>query len=111
MQTKILDTQEAGNKFWAFQDARMRSIVNASLYTDNQKTRAERMKLGLELVYYGKSFYIAYGKRGISIKIDRAQVRDNKNLALLDADYSAEGIVKKVSSQGIIYNIPKVVLH
>ena len=51
MQTRKLDTQEANVKWFAARDARMRNIANASLYTDKQKTRAERMKLALEMVY------------------------------------------------------------
>ena len=67
MQTRILDTQEAPNKFWAYKDAAMRSLVNSTAYTQSERTRAERLKLGLELVYNGK-FYIAFGKQGVSLK-------------------------------------------
>jgi len=107
MQTLALDTQEAVNKAWAYKDARMRDIANASTYTLAQRTRAERMKYALELVYNARNSYIAHGKRGISIKLDQAQVRDRRTLKLLEADYALEGIVKKVSAQGVIYNIPR----
>lgn len=105
MKQTVLDTQEAPNKWWAARDAQMRNIANKSHHTEQSKIRAERMKLALELVYAGKQFYIAYGKRGISIKIDRAIVRDNKNLALLERDWTASGVTKKVSAQGIIYRL------
>jgi len=42
MRYKQLDTKEATVKWWAAQDASMRNIANASLYTDKQKLRAER---------------------------------------------------------------------
>ena len=107
MKAQDLNTKEATTKWWAAQDARMRNIKNASTWTDADKTRAERMKLGLALVYGSKEIYIAYGKRGISIKIDGAYVVDRKNLALLERDYDAAGVKKKVTPQGVIYNIPR----
>jgi len=51
MRYKQLDTKEATVKWWAAQDASMRNIANASLYTDKQKLRAERMKLVLGEVF------------------------------------------------------------
>ena len=107
MKAQHLDTKEAPTKWWAAQDARMRSIANSTLYTEAQKVRAERMALGLELVYSAKGIYIAYGKRGISVKVDVASVKDRKTLALLEGDYEKEGILKKESAQGVIYSIPR----
>jgi hypothetical protein len=100
-----IDTQEAPNKWWAAQDARMRNIVNMSRYSDAEKVRAERMKLALELAYFAKSVYIAFGKKGISVKVDGAEVRDRKNLKLLEAEWTTAGIVKKISPQGVIYRL------
>ena len=108
MKTVNLNTQEAPVKWWAAYDANLRNIANASLYTDTQKARAERMKVGLEMVYSGKKFYISYGKRGISVKIDGATVKDKASLKLLENDYATEGIIKKVTPQGVVYHIPKV---
>jgi len=39
MKTQVLETREAPVKWWAAQDARMRSLVNSSLYTQKQKTQ------------------------------------------------------------------------
>lgn len=103
MQTITLDTQEAPNKFWAAKDASMRNAVNSSLYADKTKVRAERMKLALELVYAAKAVYIAFGRRGISIKVDGARVRQRRELALLEADWDKQGVTKKVSAQGVLY--------
>lgn len=105
MKTVTLNTQEAPIKWWAARDANMRNIANASLYSDSQKTRAERMKIGLGMVYSAKNIYIAYGKRGISIKIDSALVTDRKNLKLFEQDYESAGIIKKVTPQGVVYRI------
>lgn len=105
MKACTIDTQEAPNKWWAAQDARMRNIVNMSQYSESDKIRAERMKLALELVYSAKSVYIAFGKKGISLKVDGADVRDRKNLKLLEADWTTAGVVKKISPQGVIYRI------
>jgi hypothetical protein len=103
MNTKELDTKEATNKWWAARDARMRNYANSTLYTDKVKIRAERMKLVLEMLYAARAVYIAYGKRGVSVKVDRAHVRDRKELATMEALWASEGTVKKVSEQGVIY--------
>lgn len=103
MKTQSLDTQEATNKWWAARDARIRNYANSTLYTDQQKIIAERMKLVLEMVYWAKSVYIAYGKTGISLKVDGARVRDSKELALMEAGWSTVGFVKRVTPQGVIY--------
>ena len=105
MKTSMLRTEEAPNKWWAARDASMRNAVNATRYTDHQKIAAERMKLALELVYSAKGVYIAYGKKGISLKVDGAQVRDRKELSLLEQGWASAGMVKRVSAQGVIYRM------
>ena len=106
MHTSTIDTREAPCKWFAARDAQMRSAVNSSLYTDPEKIRAERLRSVLTLVYTGE-FYISFGKRGITVKVDRARIADRKNLQTLEQDWEAEGIRKKISAQGVIYNIPR----
>lgn len=109
MRAQELDTKSAGYyAFAASRDARMRAIAMWSHYTNAERVRAERMKLGLEMVYSAKGIYINPRGKFIAIKVDRAQVRDRKNLALLEAEYDKAGIKKAVSAQGITYRIPKV---
>jgi len=109
MNARELDTKSAGYyAFAAARDASMRAIAMWSHYTEVERVRAERMKLGLELVYSAKGIYINPRGKFIAIKVDRAQVRDRKNLALLEADYDKADIKKAVSAQGVIYRIPKV---
>lgn len=103
MKTQSLNTQEAPNKWWAARDARVRNYANSTLYTEQQRIAAERMKLGLELVYQAKNIYIAYGKTGISLKVDGARVKNRKELAIMEEGWSALGFTKRVSPQGIIY--------
>ena len=105
MRTVTLRTEEAPNKWWAARDARMRNAVNATLYTDSQRTAAERMKVVLEMVYAAKSVYIAYGKRGISLKVDGARVVDRKELGFLEEGWASAGVEKRVSAQGVIYRL------
>lgn len=107
MKTIQLNTEEAPNKWWAYKDASMRNAVNSSLYTQTQRTVAERMKLACELVYSAK-VYIAYGKTGISIKLDHPRVKNRKELRLLEQDWDAAGVIKKESAQGITYRLTKV---
>lgn len=103
MKTQTLETKEAAVKWWAARDARMRNYANSTLYTEQQKIAAERMKLVLEMVYAAKSVYIAYGKTGVSLKVDGARVRDRKELGLMEAGWARAGVTKKVSAQGVIY--------
>ena len=104
MLERTLDTQEAPTKWWAAQDARMRNIANKSHYPVSVHIRAERMVQVLGLFYRAEGIYEAFGKRGVSIKVDRpAFVRDRDNLAVLEADWAEQGVVKKVSAQGVIY--------
>ena len=108
MESRELDSKNAGMYAWfAFRDARMRSAVNSSVYSEQERTRAERVRMGLMLVYRGKDFYIEYRKTFVAIKIDSPVVYDRKNLMILENDYAKLGIVKRVSKQGIIYRIPK----
>lgn len=109
MKEKELDTQSAGYyAYAAARDARMRATAMWSHYTDAERVRAERMKLGLELCYSAKGIYINPRNKFIAIKIDNPTVKDRKNLALLEQDYEAEGITKVLTKQGITYRIAKV---
>lgn len=104
MLERNLDTREAPTKWWAAADARMRNIANKSHYAESTHIRVERMVLALGLCYAAKGIHEAFGRRGVSVKVDRPSfVRDRKNLQLLEADWAELGVVKKTSPQGIIY--------
>lgn len=104
MQTSMINTDEAPNKFWALQDRRMRNIANRSHYSAAEQVRAEAMRMVLTLVYGGIVYEPSYGKKGISIKVV-GLVADKKGLKDIEADWTKQGIIKKVSPQGIIYRI------
>jgi len=109
MQEKELNTQSAGYfAFAASRDARMRATAMWSHYTEAEKVRAERIKLGLEMVYSAKAIYVNPRAKFIAIKIDKPTVRDRKNLVLLEQDYDKINVKKVVSEQGITYRIPKI---
>ena len=108
MNATELDTKAAPFAWVAARDAAMKSYAASTLYTEAQKVRAERMKLGLEMVYAAKSAFITYRKKFVTIKLDQARVRDRKTLALLEQDYTAQGdITKVVTDQGITYRIAR----
>ena len=107
MKAQELETKSAGYyAYAAMRDARMRAVAMWSHYTDRERVRAERMKIGLEQVYAGMVYVNPRGKF-IAVKVDQARVRDRKMLALLEQDYVLEGITKVVTEQGITYRIPK----
>lgn len=109
MRSVQLNSEEAPNKWWALQDRRMRNIANASLFTPTQKIQGERMKLALELVYTGTVYDVSFGKRSLSVKLQKGgRVVDKKNLALLEKDWEALGVYKKESPQGMQYHLPRV---
>jgi hypothetical protein len=107
MHTVELDTKEASNKWWAHKDARMTSLANASHFEECQKIQAEKMKQVLPLVYSAKGIYINYRKTMITIKVDKCWVKNKRDLALLEADWQAQGIKIRPSAQGVNYNIPR----
>ena len=109
MQAQELETKSAGYfAYAAARDASMRAIAMWSHYTDWERVRAERMKIGLEMVYNAKGIHINPRGKFIAIKVDQPQVRDRKNLALLEKDYELLGITKVLTQQGITYRIPKI---
>ncbi len=103
MKAQNLNTEEAPVKWWAAQDAHMRSLANATHYSAEDKLRAERMKYVLEVAYNADDIYIAYGKKGISIKVNKAQVKNVEVLSEMEKFWEEEGVTKKVSPQGVIY--------
>jgi hypothetical protein len=103
------DTKSAGSfAFAAMRDARMRNEAGKSHFTVQEIIRAERMKLGLEMVYACKAVHINFRQKFIAVKVDAAQINDRKNLALLESDYEKEGVIKLTTDQGVTYRIPKV---
>lgn len=107
MFTSVLKTEESSNKRGAYIDARMRNLVGKSTYSYSDQTRAERMKIVLELVYNARDIYINYRKRFIAVKVDGASVANSKNLRELEAEWTLQGITKAVSAQGVVYRIPR----
>lgn len=105
MITRETDNKPAAHAWFAIQDARMRNIKGASHYTDRQKARAEGMKFALELVYSARDIFINYRKKFITIKVDRPQIRDRQQLAFLEEEWTALGVEKVVTPQGINYQI------
>ena len=109
MKAQELESKSAGYyAYAAARDASMRAIAMWSHYSDKERVRAERMKLGLEMVYNAKGVYVNPRGKFIAVKVDRPQVRDRKNLALLEKDYELLGITKVLTEQGVTYRIPKI---
>jgi hypothetical protein len=106
MQQNQINTEEAPNKWWAAQDARMRNIANKSHFPQVIQLQVERMKLVLDIVYTGV-IYEAYGKKGVSILIDTPVVCDRVCLSELEAEWADKGWTKKVSPQGVIYRLTR----
>lgn len=104
MLERQIDTQEAPTKWWAAQDARMRNIANKSHYPESTHIRVERMVLALGLCYVARGIHEAFGRKGVSVKVDHPTfIRDRRNLELLEAEWAEQGVVKKTSPQGVIY--------
>ena len=103
MKTIHLDTKEAPNKFWAALDARQRNLNNKSLWSAKEQLRAERMLMALTTVYNCKNSHISYGKKAISIKLDKPRLSRADHLVSLEEEWSSLGVIKKVSDQGILY--------
>ena len=109
MKAQELETKSAGYyAYAAARDASIRAVAMWSHYTDRERVRAERIKIGLEMVYNAKGVHINPRGKFIAIKVDQARVRDRKMLALLEKDYELLSITKVVTEQGVTYRIPKI---
>ena len=106
MQEKDTNYRSAG--FYAAAaaaNARMRNLVNESNFTEKQKLRAEKVKLGLELVHTKTSkLYVNYRAKYIAVKVV-GNVSDRKNLKLLESDWTKLGVTKHHTEQGTIYHV------
>lgn len=108
MQARELDTKDAGQfKYAAYMDARVKSYAASTAYSEAQRRRAEQIRLGLGMCYAG-TVYVTFRKKFIVVKVEQGRVTDAKTLALLEQDYSQEGITKTKTAQGTAYRIPKV---
>ncbi len=108
MKSTELDTKAAPYAWIAARDAAIRSYAASTAYTEAQKIRAERMKLGLEMVYAARAAFVTYRKKFVAIKLDQARVRDRATLNLLEKDYEKYGdVTKVVTDQGITYRIAR----
>lgn len=105
MRETYLNTDEAPNKWWAARDARMRNYANKSHYDAETQLRVDRMRGALEVLYVSRGVYEAYGKKGITIKVDQGRVRDARSLADIEKDWERLGVTKKVTPQGVIYKV------
>lgn len=109
MKERELETKSAGYfAYAASRDASMKSFAASTHYTEAEKITAERVKLGLELVYSTRAIYVTYRKKFVSIKLDQPHVRDRVNLKFLETEYEQKGYIKASTPQGITYRIPKV---
>jgi hypothetical protein len=106
MKAQILNTQEAPVKWWAAQDARVRNTANKSHWSSQVRLQVDRIKLVLEMIYAGK-VYEAYGKRGVSIKIDRPRILKQDLLKEMEQHWALQGITKRETAQGILYRLSK----
>ena len=106
LQAKELDTKSAG--FYAYaaaRDASMKSYACSTAYTLEERTRAQRTLLGLELAYSSTAQYITYRKKFVVVKLENARVRCRDTLRKLEAQYAVEGIEKTVTAQAVSYRI------
>lgn len=103
---KETEYKAAGKFAWfAGKDARQKHLANASRFTDAQKAKAERIKYALELVYSADTITITNCVKWIRVKVHNGYVKDEKNLAILETEWAAQGISKIASSQGCIYRV------
>lgn len=108
MQTHTSETKDAGfYAYAAMRDARMRNEAMKSTYSDAERVRAERMRVGLECVYRSKEVHINYRKKFIAVKLSNAIVINRASVNDLERFYALEGISKEITPQAIIYRIPR----
>jgi len=106
MQTETKQTNSAPCAWWAAQDARMRNIANKSQWPQSMHLTVDRMKIALAHIYSG-TVHEAYGKKRVSIKIDKPMIKHgNKGwLRELEKEWAFRGVTKTVTPQGILYRV------
>lgn len=98
--------KSAGRFAWfAAKDARQKSLANKTRFSDKQLAKADRISLALELVYFCEKVTVDYCNKWVRVKVHKGQIKDKKNLALLETDWENQGIVKVVTPQAIIYRV------
>ena len=110
MQTISLNIDEAGSfgaKWFAAQDARIRNYANSTTYTEQQKTRAERIKMVLGLLYSARNIHVNFRKTFVAIKLDMPTVRDRKGLVEMESEWANEVITKAVTKKSVVYRITR----
>lgn len=108
MQASKIATRETENKAAAFLDAKARSYAASTHYTEQERNQAERVRIGLSMVYDAEAIYVTYRKKFVAIKLENARVTNKRQLADLETYYANQGIEKVESPQGIIYRVPKL---
>ena len=110
MKSGMIGTVEAEdkNKWFAAQDARMQSAINATSFAPAKCLAARRMEVALGLCYSSPLIALNYRKTMASVKVAKPFVlRDRKGLRVLEKQWDLLGYKKKDSPQGISYQIPK----
>lgn len=95
------------NPFAAVLDARRRNIIMADGYSLMERNRADRIHMVLDTLYAHDGIYVNYRKKFIAIKIADPQVLDDVTLDRFEIEWQLQGIIRKITAQGIIYTIPR----
>lgn len=104
MLTDQKNTPAAPNKWWAAQDARMRNYANKSHWSAEVQLKVDKMKVALSYLYSG-TIHEAYGKKRVSIKIDKPVVQDKQWLREMEKEWELRGVTKTVTPQGVLYRV------
>lgn len=94
--------------WFASRDAKMKSAINATKFSDKTKLKVEQMKLVLMEVYYYTKIESDPQKTFVRIKIHNGVVRNKKMLREYEDYWAEQGIVKRLTNQGIIYRVKEV---
>lgn len=105
MHTVQKDTEQAPNKWWAWQDAQRRNTNHKSHYPAEVQLQVERMKAVLDYCYGGRIFE-AYRAKSVAVKVDKPYVKNKQMLREIEADWAERGITKTVTPQGVLYRLP-----
>ena len=104
MYSYTINTAAASNPQAARIDAAQRNLRNQPLWSVWQRLRAEAMLLELQMIYRAEGFYISYGVRGVSVKVDRVHaIADRKLLRSVERHWDSAGVRRKFTPQGVIY--------
>jgi len=104
---KYIETKDAGRKkYGAFANARMTDIANRSNFPEHVEIKSRAIQAVVSTLNPNARVFNSARKTMITVKVEGGFVGDEPLFKKCIAEWEDEGIVCKLSAQGININVP-----